>query len=190
MKLKKLLVVAGIAAAAVAAASTFAVASVGTTGGEPNQRLVGYLQVKGQRLGVIKGGSLSAKRQDWIDVLGFDYAVKSPRDTATGMATGKRQHAPLKITKAIDKATPLLFQALVTNEVLSEVTFELVRTQPDGTEAVVYRIKLTNAGLSDIHQYDEGKAGQQAYEELSFVFQKIELTWVDGAITATDSWSS
>jgi type VI secretion system Hcp family effector len=75
------------------------------------------------------------------------------------------------------------------NEVLSEVTLEFVRTQPDGTEAVVYRIKLSNAGLSEIHQVDEGKADQQPYEELSFVFQKIDLTWVDGAISATDSWS-
>lgn len=189
MKLKKLLVAAGVAAAAVAVVSTFAVASVGTSGSEPNQRLVAYLQVKGQKLGVIKGGSPAPKRQDWIDVLGFDYGVKAPRDLATGLATGKRQHQPLKITKALDKSTPLLFQALVTNEVLSEVTLEFVRTQPDGTEAVVYRIKLTNAGLSEIHQYDEGRAGQQPYEELSFVFQKIDLTWVDGAITATDSWS-
>jgi type VI secretion system secreted protein Hcp len=190
MKLKKLIGVAALLAAAVAVISTFAVASVGTAGGEPNQRLVGYLQVKGQRLGVIKGGSVGPKRQDWIDVLGFDYAVTSPRDAATGQATGKRQHKPFRITKTIDKSTPLLFQALVTNEVLSEVTFELVRTQPDGTEAVVYRVKLANAALSDIHQYDEGKAGQQSFEELSFVFQKIDLTWVDGGISATDSWAA
>jgi type VI protein secretion system component Hcp len=54
----------------------------------------------------------------------------------------------------------------------------------------VYRIKLANAALSDIHQYDDGKAGQQSYEELSFVFQKIDLTWVDGPISATDSWTA
>jgi hypothetical protein len=43
MKLKKLIAVAALLAAAVAVISTFAVASVGAAGGEPNQRLVGYL---------------------------------------------------------------------------------------------------------------------------------------------------
>lgn len=32
--------------------------------------------------------------------------VKSPRDIATGQASGKRQHKPLTVTKEVDKASP------------------------------------------------------------------------------------
>jgi hypothetical protein len=35
-----------------------------------------------------------------------DQAVKSPRDIATGQASGKRQHAPITGTKQNDKASP------------------------------------------------------------------------------------
>jgi len=162
----------------------------GAAAAEPNQRLVAYLQVKGQRVGVIKGDDQSAAHKDWIDVLGFAYAVVSPRDAATGQATGKRQHEPLVITKAIDKSTPLLFQALVTNENLPEVTIEFYRPQANGTESLYYKIKLTNATISSLHQSDEGKNGLKPYETLELVFQKIETTWTDGGITASDDWSS
>lgn len=38
----------------------------------------------------------------------FKHDVKSPRDAASGMATGKRMHKPMTITKEIDKASPML----------------------------------------------------------------------------------
>ena len=38
------------------------------------------------------------------------YNVKSPRDSATGMASGKRTHKPITIVKEWDAATPLLMK--------------------------------------------------------------------------------
>ncbi len=35
-------------------------------------------------------------------------SVVSPRDAASGMPTGKRQHKPFSITKPVDKSSPLL----------------------------------------------------------------------------------
>lgn len=40
-----------------------------------------------------------------------DVAVASPRDAASGLPTGKRQHKPLTIRKSVDKATPVLAEA-------------------------------------------------------------------------------
>ena len=34
--------------------------------------------------------------------------ISSPRDAASGLPTGKRQHKPVSVTKPVDKATPLL----------------------------------------------------------------------------------
>ncbi|NDP26807.1 MAG: hypothetical protein GZ087_05185 [Flavobacterium sp.] len=37
--------------------------------------------------------------------------VSSPRDAASGMATGKRMHKPYTITKELDKSSPMLAQS-------------------------------------------------------------------------------
>ena len=38
--------------------------------------------------------------------LSFEYEVKAPRDAASGLPTGKRQHKPMTITKEWDKSSP------------------------------------------------------------------------------------
>jgi type VI secretion system secreted protein Hcp len=139
--------------------------------------IVGQLSVEGARQGYIAGGD----RQTTIDVLSFDYQVTSPRDAASGQATGKRQHKPLMIRKSIDKASPLLFQALVTNEMLRSVSMQ-VRLRDGKT----YTITLTNANLVDLHETN-GIIGPE--EELSFTFQKITIEHESG-ITAMDDWES
>ena len=40
--------------------------------------------------------------------LTFNQAIVSPRDAASGLPTGKRQHKPFVITKEYDKSSPLL----------------------------------------------------------------------------------
>lgn len=40
-------------------------------------------------------------------------SVTTPRDAASGLPTGKRQHKPLVITKELDKSSPLLMEAMV-----------------------------------------------------------------------------
>ena len=54
-----------------------------------------------------------------IDFSAFTEGVVSPRDPASGLPTGKRSHKPLTITKQIDAASPLLYNACVTNENLT-----------------------------------------------------------------------
>src|SRR5207237_380983 len=124
----------------------------GGASAEPYQRLVGYLTVKGQKSGNVQVGSQAKGHEGSSEVLGFAYGVSSPRDAATGQASGKRIHKPLIITKELDKSSPILFQALVTNEVLPEVNFQFTRAGSDGKEIQYYTIKLTNATISEIHQ--------------------------------------
>src|SRR6266545_4993 len=112
------------------------------------------------------------------DVIAVSHEIVSPRDAASGLPTGKRQHKPFVITKELDKSTPLLYNALVTNENLTSVVFSYFR---GGTAFMT--VKLTNASISDVKQV--GK-----YEEIAFTYQKIEWTWVDGGITAMDDWEA
>lgn len=53
----------------------------------------------------------------------LSHSIKSPRDAASGLATGKRQHKPMTITKELDKSSPQLFSLVVT-EPGSSVTIQ------------------------------------------------------------------
>jgi type VI secretion system secreted protein Hcp len=114
-----------------------------------------YVSIKGMKQGPFKGEVLQKGFEGKIAGLKFHYDVLSPRDPATGMATGKRQHKPVMITKEWGAASPQLFQALVTNEVLSEVVIDFVSVDPKGVMALSHSIKLTNAGIADISQSTE-----------------------------------
>lgn len=53
----------------------------------------------------------------------LSHSVISPRDAASGLPTGKRQHKPMTITKELDKSSPQLF-SLVVAEPGSTVTIQ------------------------------------------------------------------
>src|SRR5690349_7262262 len=115
-----------------------------------------YLKLKGQKQGDIKGGVTQKGREGMILVHAFNHQITSPRDPASGQATGKRQHGALTITKEIDKSTPLLFNALVNNENLTRC--ELKCFAPNRTAAAAgvevnhFNIILTNAVLAGIRE--------------------------------------
>ena len=152
-----------------------------------------YVTIKGRKQGQFKGESLREREKGKIPALRFVYAVKSPRDAATGQASGKRQHTPIMITKQWGPASPQIFQALVTNEVLEQVLFEFIQTGADGAEEVYYTITLTNAAIADLKQYldktqqDTGFAAH-ACEDVSFTFQKIEVEHIGAKTAASDDW--
>jgi type VI secretion system secreted protein Hcp len=114
-----------------------------------------------------------------IGVSAVSHEIVSPRDPSSGLPTGKRQHKPFVITKEVDKSTPLILNALVHNENLTSVVVTL--ESPKGTPAMT--ITLTNASVAARTQ-----TGMR--EHLSFVYQKITWTWIDGGVTAMDDWEA
>src|SRR5689334_24747810 len=85
--------------------------------------LNGYLRLKGQTHGEIKGSVIQKGREDSIMVIAVSHNITSPRDAASGLPTGKRMHRPFVITKEVDKSSPLLYSLLTKNENIP--TFEL-----------------------------------------------------------------
>jgi type VI secretion system secreted protein Hcp len=114
-----------------------------------------------------------------IVVSGITHEITSPRDPASGLPTGKRQHQPITITKELDKTTPLLLNAFVDNENLTSV---VIGIEENGAQ--VETIKLTNANVQ--HYVTHGTT-----EEWSFTYQKIEWEWLgDGGVSASDDWEA
>ena len=151
------------------------------------------ISITGAQQGAFKGESLRQDQAGKTVGLGFSYEVKNPRDPLTAQPTGKRQHLPITIIKAVGISSPQIFQAWATNERLNTVLFEFFKTNAQGADAVVYTVKLTNAAVSNIQQKLDAsnQPGQPLdgieYEAVSFVFEKIEVNSVLGQTSAEDS---
>ncbi|MDB5098864.1 MAG: type secretion system effector, Hcp1 family [Cyanobacteria bacterium RYN_339] len=144
----------------------------------------------------------NGKDSDKIHCLNYTYDVKSPRDAATGQASGKRQHAPVVIIKEWDASSPVLMQILVNNEVLKSVKLEFSRNKVDSPNFfdVFTEISLANVSVTSVVQTvgDVDKrcangactSSPKELEEISLTCQKASFTNRDGGVTAEDSWVS
>ncbi len=157
-----------------------------------------FLKLKGQIQGDIKGSVIQKGREGKIMVIAVSHEIVSPRDAASGQATGKRQHKPFVITKELDKSSPLLYKALVNNENITTWELQHFTSQSGGSggggaEVNHYTVKLTNAKIVDIKSIMLNNKNPELsryaeYEEIAFTYQKIEWLWVLGGITASDDW--
>ena len=132
-----------------------------------------YMTIKGSKQGQIRSDATS----DQIRL------VSVVRDTpmAAAVPTGRRMHSTITITKEIDKASPMIFQALSTNEVLSEVVINF--NGASGGAKTAQKIVLTNATILSVR-----KAGGN--EIITLDYQAINVTWTDGGKTASDDWQT
>ncbi len=159
-----------------------------------------YLTVIGKKQGQFKAEGVAAQHKAAIPVLAFTMELNSPRNTATGQATGKRQYQPVTIVKEWGAASPQGLAACATNEVLTTVKIEFSKTKPTGEEYTFQTVTLTNATLSDVRRYTgdaEAAKGLQPsskepadLERWSFTFQKIEVDDADGKTTFVDDWQT
>jgi type VI secretion system secreted protein Hcp len=158
--------------------------------------LMAYLRVKGQKSGQIKGGITQKGREDTIGVISYEHEVRMG-DEAKRVGS----HASvLKVTTELDRSVPLLYNAMVTSEVLSEVVLQFWTPQIRagsgvGSEVQHFTIRLTNARIVSIRQEmanvkNPDLQKYDIFETVSFAYDKIEWTWNDGGITATDNWQS
>lgn len=192
------LTVAGVAGATPQPAAAIEGQNLRLRGG-----LLIYLTLKGQKQGDIKGSVTQKGREGSIGVQYLQQKIVSPRDAASGLPTGKRQHEPLVFRKSFDKSTPLLLNALVNNENLTQAHFKFWRTGLNGTETQYFTIDLVNASLASSNLYHPdsfdstapavstgASGGGPELEEWSLTYQKITWTYTDGGITAEDDWES
>ena len=140
-----------------------------------------HISLTGENQGAIDGSCTAAGKEGTSVVLGYEHDVHIPLDTDTGQPTGVRVHQPLRIVKLMDKASPKLYQALVTGERL-EVELKWYRIDPTGGEEHYFTTKLEDAIIVAI------KPSLLHKEDVSFTYRKIIWTWEPDGITAQDGW--
>lgn len=123
-----------------------------------------YLNVAGTRSGKFPA----------TPILSFSQEVRSPRDIATGQASGKRQHQPLRLLIPWGPGSLLLFHAAVLNEELS-ISVDMERA---GGETVRDVIQLQKAFVVSLRQFGEpadGGVKLVSKAEVSFNFRKLSF---------------
>jgi len=152
-----------------------------------------FMAITGQGDAPLLGEVTQAGREGWHKLQAYSHEIVSPRDAASGQATGKRQHKPFRIVKLINKGSPPLLTALVKNEKLPAVEVSVWTPGQSGQEVKVLTYKRTDAFVASIRPWMPNKndPSTQNYppaEEISFTYQKIEVIFHNGNIVAEDDW--
>lgn len=161
-----------------------------------------YMKVIGQNQGAISDRAFSAEsvgstifqeaHQDSIYVLASGMEVAVPTDPQSGQPTGVRSHRPFTVTKFFDRASPLLWQAACTGEVL-QVSLDFYRTSARGGMEHYFTMKFTDAVIVDMKGYFENilkpEFSQMGHhEDVSFVYRAVEWTHQIAGTTGSDDW--
>ena len=133
-----------------------------------------------------------------MEIQAWSFSVISPRDAASGMPSGKRQHSPLLvITKQTDINSPLLFQRCAAgNQLFAKLKINFLATHGKGNNPpqVYHTIDLTNASVVNYRRFlgQPAKSATHArsyeLEEFGLVFQKITYANVTKSKSTSDDW--
>ena len=100
-----------------------------------------YMTITGERQGNITANNFTEAsvgniyqegHENETLIEAFEHKILLPRDPQSGQPTGQRVHQPLKITKVMDKCSPLLYRALTSGERLPKVELKFYRTSAQG----------------------------------------------------------
>lgn len=135
----------------------------------------------------------------------LEYAVQTPRDIATGQASGKRQHKPLTLYVEWSAYVALMLQTLVTNDHLTSVRIDFAnkaaggpKAGPDASESMILdqpsvdavtQVLGNPASLCAADEACPAGTGQPAdLMAVSFTPRKVTFTAAGGK-SVVDDWT-
>ncbi|OQY28079.1 MAG: hypothetical protein B6244_08210 [Candidatus Cloacimonetes bacterium 4572_55] len=149
----------------------------------------------GEATGPIPGVNTIAGREDSDPVYDFDHHLHIPTERSTGRLAGNRVHDPVVLITPYSKSTPILFKCMCNGETLSEVIVKWYQIDPEGNEIEYFRTTLKKVKITDMqfelpNIQDPKFDNWNHYVKLSFRFEDITYTWIDGNIEYTDSFTA
>ena len=131
--------------------------------------------------GDIKGEVLEKDHKDWVAATKVTFIVSQPasftRQSAGGGTAEAVEFSALTIEKAVDKASPKLFEAACKGTHIPEVTIDYQKASGDSPIKYL-EIKLKEVVISGItHNADPKGDYQFPLEQVSMTFGAIEKTY-------------
>lgn len=161
-----------------------------------------YIVIKGRTQGLITDKAFTPDSVGNIYVEGHEneilvqeikHQVCVPTDPQNGQPAGLRVHKPLTFTCAMNKAVPLLYQALVTGEELSMATIRWYRTSSEGKQEHFFTTELVDAiivGINTVlpHAQNQENANYTQLVEVSMSYRRISWEHKAAGTSAVDDW--
>ncbi|MBC8954920.1 Hcp family type VI secretion system effector [Xenorhabdus sp. PB62.4] len=149
-----------------------------------------YLKMMGNKQGLISSGCST------VDSIGNKFQKGHEDEILVNeLSSNLSMHQnvnfqPIDIRKPIDKSSPLLSQALTSNEILT-CEFFFYRTAMSGGLELYYKVKLTEASLVNINFFCPNSVTHndaQPEESLSIKFKSITWEHVTAGTSSYSIW--
>jgi type VI secretion system secreted protein Hcp len=152
-------------------------AASASTGGDPI-----FMQY-----GTIQGDVTATGYEHWIELSSFQWGVGRSISSPTGSIADRESSPPsvseIKITKALDSSSPLLFKEALSGEGQT-VTIAFVKPGPNGQLVAYLQFTLTNTLVSG---FSTSSAGDRPTESVSLNFTKIQYKFIPITANGTGS---
>jgi type VI secretion system secreted protein Hcp len=128
----------------------------------------------------IPGESTDDKHKEWIEILSFSHGISQPTSSTASSAGGapseRCAHSDFSIMKALDKASPKIYEFCSTGKPVKEVTVELCRAGGDKLKYMEF--KMEEVIVSNVAPGGNGKGSDNfPTETVSFNYGKIKWTY-------------
>jgi len=131
-----------------------------------------FLKIEG-----IPGDSNCGKHPEWMRLLSYRFGVQQPASLTVSSAGGTiaepADFTPFCIKKAVDKASPKLFEACLTRRIIKEMVMELCF--PTGAKEKFMELRMENALICSY--YHDGGGSDSSVEDIYFVPAKISMIY-------------
>ncbi|MEM7137426.1 MAG: type VI secretion system tube protein TssD [Myxococcota bacterium] len=150
-----------------------------------------WLQANGE---AVEGESSvnTMERENTIECFSFEYGVTGGSEAFSGSPSGVRNYEPIRVTKRVDKSSPLLWRALCNNEAI-DATFKFYR--PDtGAGALTehfYTVEISEgriAGIDFVSPDSMMGSNEPPTETISFVYNNMMQTYETTGAAHQDSF--
>ncbi|MFD2640557.1 Hcp family type VI secretion system effector [Pseudomonas japonica] len=161
-----------------------------------------YISIHAQNQGHITEGASTSDsvgnvyqdgHEDQILVQEIEHLIITPTDPQSGQPTGRRVHKPFTFTSSLNKATPLLYQALANGEMLPDVEVKWYRTSIDGFQEHFFTTRLVDATIVAIdtvlpHAQDPKKSDYTQLVKVAMAYRKIIWIHAIAGTEGSDDW--
>ena len=161
-----------------------------------------YIRIEGASQGLISSGASTeasignryqAGHEDEIMAQEISHIVEVPTDTQSGQPSGQRVHKPLSFTCSLNKAVPLLYNALTKGEKLSKVEVHWFRTSTSGGGEHFFTTILEDAIITSIellmpNAQDKSNNDKTELFRVSMNYRKVIWEHTAAGTSGSDDW--
>jgi type VI secretion system secreted protein Hcp len=134
----------------------------------------------------------AAAGESTLEIYGFSHEVLSPRDAASGLPTGKRQHKPFRILKRVDEASGMLLGSMLTGERIPSVVVTSF-TRERGRWVPSRVIRLDDVSVAAVGQNPAASSGNgdtTVTEEVALYYDEISWEYPQSGTEHSDDWDT